>query len=55
VRSVDQQGEHVTLVLEGNADAAIKRAARFEVTTLASREPDLEDIFLELVEASDAA
>jgi ABC-2 type transport system ATP-binding protein len=55
VRSVDQQGEHVTLVLEGNADAAIKRAARFEVTTLASREPDLEDIFLELVEAQDAA
>ena len=55
VRSVDQQGEHITLVLEGSADAAVKRAARFEVTTLASREPDLEDIFLELVEAQDAA
>jgi ABC-2 type transport system ATP-binding protein len=55
VRSVDQVGEHVTLVLEGSADAALKRAARFEVTTLASREPDLEDIFLELVEARDAA
>jgi ABC-2 type transport system ATP-binding protein len=55
VRSVEQQGEHVTLVLEGSADAAVKRAARFEVTSLASREPDLEDIFLELVEARDAA
>jgi ABC-2 type transport system ATP-binding protein len=55
VRSVDQQAEHVTLVLEGSADAAVKRAAQFEVTTLASREPDLEDIFLELVEARDAA
>jgi hypothetical protein len=55
VRSVEQAGDHVTLVLEGSADAALKRAARFEVVTLSSREPDLEDIFLELVEASDAA
>jgi ABC-2 type transport system ATP-binding protein len=55
VRSVEQAGDHVTLVLEGSADAALKRAARFEVVTLSSREPDLEDNFLELVEASDAA
>jgi ABC-2 type transport system ATP-binding protein len=55
VRSVQQAGEHVTLVLEGSADAAIKRAARYTLTTLASREPDLEDIFLELVEERDAA
>jgi hypothetical protein len=55
LRSVEQAGEHVALVLEGNADAAVKRAADFAVTTLSSREPDLEDIFLELVEARDAA
>ncbi len=55
VRSVEQAGEHVTLALEGSADAALKRAARYEVITLASREPDLEDIFLELVKTRDAA
>jgi len=55
LRSVEQAGEHVALVLEGNADAAVKRAADFAVTTLSSRELDLEDIFLELVEARDAA
>jgi hypothetical protein len=52
---VQQAGAHVTLVLSGSADAAIKRAARYPLTTLASREPDLEDIFLELVEGRRAA
>ena len=53
VRAVEQAGEHVTLTLGGPVDAVLKRAAQFEVLTLTSREPDLEDIFLDLYEGGD--
>jgi ABC-2 type transport system ATP-binding protein len=57
VRSVERDGDRVTLVLTGSADAAVKEAARYDVVALTSREPDLDDIFLELYagEAADAA
>jgi ABC-2 type transport system ATP-binding protein len=50
VRAVEQAGERVTLTLAGPVDAVLKRAAAFETLTLTSREPDLEDVFLELYE-----
>ena len=34
--------------LAGSADALVKAAARFEVDAITSREPDLEEIFLDL-------
>lgn len=55
VRSVEREGDRVTLVLTGSADAAIKEAARYEVLTVTSREPDLEDVFLELYEGREPA
>ena len=48
VGSREIEGERVTLVLDGSADAVVKEAARYEVLALTSREPDLEDIFLQL-------
>jgi ABC-2 type transport system ATP-binding protein len=48
VRAVERAGDRVTLTLSGPVDAAVKEAARFEVLTLTSREPDLEDVFLAL-------
>ncbi len=46
VRSVRRSGEHMVLQVEGVMDALMKALARFEVTTLRSRETDLEEIFL---------
>jgi ABC-2 type transport system ATP-binding protein len=49
VAAVEHDGEHVTLTLDGPADAAVKEAARHRVLTLSSREPDLDDLFLDLL------
>jgi len=35
------------LTVKGSLDALVKRLAEFEVVTMTSREPDLEDVFLE--------
>lgn len=48
VRNVQADGHVLRLVLAGPADSVIKTAARFEVLTVTSHEPDLEDLFLEL-------
>ncbi|HXE46320.1 MAG TPA: ABC transporter ATP-binding protein [Conexibacter sp.] len=50
VQAVEQAGERVTLTVNGPVDAVLKRAATFRTLTLASHEPDLEDIFLQLYE-----
>jgi len=49
VAAVERDGAHVTLALDGPADAALKAAARYRVLTVASREPDLDDLFLDLL------
>ena len=36
------------LTVSGSLDAAVKKLAQFEVVTMTSREPDLEDVFLAL-------
>ena len=48
VRELDRRGDTLVLALTGPADPLVKALARHEVVTLDSREPDLEDIFLEL-------
>ncbi|MDO8212555.1 ABC transporter ATP-binding protein [Conexibacter sp. CPCC 206217] len=52
VAGVEHAGAHVTLTLDGPADAVVKEAARHRVLTLASREPDLDDLFLQLLDDS---
>jgi ABC-2 type transport system ATP-binding protein len=44
-------GHAVRLAMQGSADAVIKAAARFQVVSLTSYEPSLEDIFLRYYEA----
>ena len=36
----------LSLTVSGSLDATVKRLARYEVVTMTSREPDLEDVFL---------
>ncbi|HST40737.1 MAG TPA: ABC transporter ATP-binding protein, partial [Conexibacter sp.] len=50
VHAVEREGAHVTLTLDGPADAAVKEAARHRVLTLTSSEPDLDDLFLDLLD-----
>src|SRR6266851_720711 len=46
-------GHGVRLTMQGPADAVIKAAARYQVVSLNSYEPSLEDIFLRYYEADD--
>jgi ABC-2 type transport system ATP-binding protein len=57
VHEVRVNGPHATIAVEGSMDAVVKAAARFEVISVVSREPNLEDAFLALYreEAADAA
>ena len=48
VRDLTVHGRTVRGVVTGSADALVKAAARFEVDAITSREPDLEEIFLDL-------
>ena len=47
VASVEVRGQVVNLVIEGSADAAMKRAATFTVERVLSHDNDLEDAFLD--------
>jgi ABC-2 type transport system ATP-binding protein len=49
------QGHGVRLAMQGPADAVIKAAARYQVVSLTSYEPSLEDIFLRYYESSGVA
>jgi ABC-2 type transport system ATP-binding protein len=46
IRDLTVEGTVLTCVVEGSADALIKRASRFTVETVLSRPPDLEDVFM---------
>ncbi len=46
VRGVQVEGSAVLVSVMGSLDAVVKAAARFEVTSVESHEPSLEDIFL---------
>ncbi|GAC1641977.1 MAG: ABC transporter ATP-binding protein [Candidatus Dormibacteraceae bacterium] len=48
-------GHGVHLTMQGPADAVIKAAAQYQVVSLTSFEPSLEDIFLRYYESNDAA
>jgi ABC-2 type transport system ATP-binding protein len=48
-------GSAVRLAMQGAADAVIKAAAQFQVVSLTSYEPSLEDIFLRYYEADGSA
>jgi beta-exotoxin I transport system ATP-binding protein len=48
VRELERRGATLVLALTGPADPLVKALARHEVLTLESREPDLEDVFLDL-------
>jgi len=50
VRAAQFDGDRATFTLDGPVDALLKAAARFEVLTISSHEPDLEDVFLDLVD-----
>ncbi|HEY0831963.1 MAG TPA: ABC transporter ATP-binding protein [Candidatus Dormibacteraeota bacterium] len=52
VAGVEQldNGSAVRLAMQGSADAVIKAAARFQVVSLTSYEPSLEDVFLRYYE-----
>ncbi|MGZ4268503.1 MAG: ATP-binding cassette domain-containing protein [Solirubrobacteraceae bacterium] len=54
VRDARFDGDRATFTLDGPVDALLKAAARFEVLTISSHEPDLEDVFLDLVEGEEA-
>ena len=47
VASVEMRGHIANLVIEGSADAAMKRAATFTIERVVSHDTDLEDAFLE--------
>jgi ABC-2 type transport system ATP-binding protein len=49
------QGRTLRLGMQGSADAVIKVAARYQVISLTSHEPSLEDIFLRYYEGDAAA
>jgi len=57
VSSVEQlnNGHAVRIAIQGAADAVIKAAARYQVVSLTSYEPSLEDIFLRYYEADGKA
>jgi ABC-2 type transport system ATP-binding protein len=56
VRSAEADGPRLRLVVEGSVDAVVKALAQHEVLSLASPEPELEEIFLHLYrEDADAA
>jgi ABC-2 type transport system ATP-binding protein len=56
VREVAEHGQLLTVTVEGPVDALVKAAARFEVVTIKTHEPDLEEVFLSYYkDASDAA
>jgi ABC-2 type transport system ATP-binding protein len=57
VREVLVDGGHARIAVEGSMDAVVKAAARFNVVTIVSHEPNLEDAFLAFYreEAADAA
>ena len=57
VSNVEQlnNGHAVRIAINGPADAVIKTAARYDVISLTSYEPSLEDIFLRYYEAGPAA
>jgi ABC-2 type transport system ATP-binding protein len=57
VRDCQVDGAHLHLVVEGAMDAVVKALAAHEVLTLTSREPDLEEVFLDYYrpESGDAA
>jgi ABC-2 type transport system ATP-binding protein len=55
VRDVVVDGNTVRCVVEGSADALIKRAARFTVERVSSRPPDLEAVFLAYYGDAEAA
>jgi ABC-2 type transport system ATP-binding protein len=46
VAEVSLSGTTVHLVVEGSVDPVIKAAARLDVVSIATREADLEDVFL---------
>jgi beta-exotoxin I transport system ATP-binding protein len=48
VRELERRGDTVVLALTGPADPLVKELARYEVLTLDSHEPSLEDVFLDL-------
>jgi ABC-2 type transport system ATP-binding protein len=41
-----RHGHVLTVTVEGSVDALVKAAARFEVLTIRTHEPDLEEVFL---------
>jgi ABC-2 type transport system ATP-binding protein len=56
VREVAEHGHLLTVTVEGSVDALVKAAARFEVLTIRTHEPDLEEVFLSYYkDDSDAA
>jgi ABC-2 type transport system ATP-binding protein len=46
VQAAEGEGPIVRLLVDGDMDALVKAAARHEVVTLTSHEPDLEELFL---------
>lgn len=46
IRDLVVEGTVLSCVIEGSADALIKRAAQFTVEAVTSRPPDLEDVFM---------
>jgi ABC-2 type transport system ATP-binding protein len=46
VSSAEGRGRIVRLLVDGPMDELVKTAARWEVVTLTSNEPDLEELFL---------
>ncbi|MDP9234424.1 MAG: ABC transporter ATP-binding protein [Actinomycetota bacterium] len=56
VREVAERGQLLSVTVEGPVDALVKAAARFEVVTIKTHEPDLEEVFLSYYkDDSDAA
>ncbi len=50
VKEVSAHGDSILLSVEGRIDAVIKEAARYEVVSVETREPSLEDAFLAFYE-----
>ena len=47
VHDIVADGQGLRFTVTGPVDAAVKRLAEFPVVSLTSREPDLEDVFLD--------
>ncbi len=54
VKDVSAHGDSVLLSVEGPVDAVIKEAARYDVVSLETREPSLEEAFLAFYDAEEA-